>query len=76
MLIHLISIQFVWAFFWYILVQKEKKQIPIPNDGNEELSGPEGSQLREDDTPMIYMCATMWHESEIEMVQILKSIFR
>lgn len=25
---------------------------------------------------MIYMCATMWHESEVEMVQILKSIFR
>ncbi|ELT92107.1 hypothetical protein CAPTEDRAFT_22210, partial [Capitella teleta] len=26
--------------------------------------------------PMIYCCATMWHETEDEMVQILKSCFR
>ncbi|KAL3854141.1 hypothetical protein ACJMK2_013419, partial [Sinanodonta woodiana] len=34
------------------------------------------SPLRQDDTPMIYMCATMWHENENEMTQILKSLFR
>ncbi len=32
---------------------------------------------RNDDTqPMIFLCATMWHENEKEMLQILKSIVR
>lgn len=26
--------------------------------------------------PMIYACATMWHESRVEIVQLLKSLFR
>lgn len=58
------------------LLQKEIKELPIPNDTDENSQNKEWSELREDDTPMIYMCATMWHESEVEMVQILKSIFR
>lgn len=59
-----------------LLLQKEIKELPIPNDTDENSQNKEWSELREDDTPMINMCATMWHESEVEMVQILKSIFR
>ena len=34
------------------------------------------SKLRLDTTPVIYICATMWHETDNEMIQMLKSLFR
>ncbi|GFR97723.1 LOW QUALITY PROTEIN: chitin synthase, partial [Elysia marginata] len=34
------------------------------------------SKLRHDTTPVIYICATMWHETENEMIQMLKSLIR
>ena len=47
------------------------------------VSGPDSDVIKEakneerkDKTPMIYICGTMWHETETEMVQMLKSLFR
>ncbi|CAH1803046.1 unnamed protein product [Owenia fusiformis] len=33
-------------------------------------------KAKEDATPMIYFCATMWHENEQEMIHLLNSIFK
>ncbi|XP_045180107.2 chitin synthase chs-2-like [Mercenaria mercenaria] len=58
--------------------EKEKfVELPIPkNLGEWRPEQDEWSPLRKDDTPFIYLCATMWHETIQEMTQILKSIFR
>ncbi len=47
------------------LMNKEKKTDNDNNDSVEE--GP---------VTMIYACATMWHETKDEMLQLLKSLFR
>ncbi|XP_053386467.1 chitin synthase chs-2-like isoform X2 [Mercenaria mercenaria] len=60
------------------LDEKEKPvELPIPDNLDEWQPGnEEWSPLRNVDTPFIYLCATMWHETENEMTQILKSLFR
>jgi len=34
------------------------------------------TSFRTETTPYVYLCATMWHENEHEMTQILNSFFR
>lgn len=52
-----------------ISIQFYSKQSKVKrNDATEPAMG--------DTVPMIYMCATMWHEEENEMKQLLKSLLR
>ena len=44
-------------------------QGPLPGDGT-------GSVKASDSITRIYACATMWHESEEEQLEMLKSLFR
>ncbi|KAL8565048.1 hypothetical protein ACOMHN_003424 [Nucella lapillus] len=48
----------------------------VGQDGGELTLEDARSAMRKDTTPLIYICATMWHESETEMIMMLKSVFR
>ncbi|XP_071156753.1 chitin synthase chs-2-like [Mytilus edulis] len=52
----------------------EKESYRLNNDESKH-TGTDRSKMKKI-PPMIYACATMWHENRLEMVQILKSLYR
>ena len=48
----------------------------VGNDHKKTDNSPKKDEADDDVVPMIYACATMWHETRDEMTQLLKSLFR
>ncbi|BFY98509.1 hypothetical protein BsWGS_01548 [Bradybaena similaris] len=54
------------------------KEMPLPDDISMDSSSTDATMRRQRDNvvPKIYICATMWHETEREMTELLMSVFR
>ncbi|XP_062596157.1 chitin synthase chs-2-like [Saccostrea cucullata] len=48
----------------------------VPEMDSNQVVLKEETNTNEKNHPVVYACATMWHETRFEMVQLLKSLFR
>ncbi len=79
----LVPVPDAFRSFWQLLNRRDLIK-SMKNQDRSELNfhdissttDAERRQLLDDSTPMVYICATMWHENEQEMIYMLKSIFR
>ncbi|KAK6181610.1 hypothetical protein SNE40_009432 [Patella caerulea] len=65
----------------YILASTENKHDDKYNENSSDVETAsmftsDIKETHEEDIPVIYACATMWHETRTEMVQLLKSFHR
>uniref|UniRef100_A0A8W8N3N0 Myosin motor domain-containing protein n=1 Tax=Magallana gigas TaxID=29159 RepID=A0A8W8N3N0_MAGGI len=59
-------------------LQMQRTAAKDSNSGAKDISPNDTEQTDVENIipPMIYACATMWHENRVEMLQLLKSLFR
>ncbi|XP_053385980.1 chitin synthase chs-2-like isoform X2 [Mercenaria mercenaria] len=62
------------------LITLDESTVKLNRNGKvhpeQEATRERKQSINADPVPMIYLCATMWHETELEMKQLLKSLFR
>ncbi|XP_065940998.1 chitin synthase chs-2 isoform X2 [Magallana gigas] len=59
-----------------IVIDQQNNEFKLTATDQKSGSTEKTSEMAKEIPPMIYACATMWHENRLEIVQILKSLFR
>ncbi|KAL4227222.1 hypothetical protein ACF0H5_012667 [Mactra antiquata] len=60
-----------------LMLRRRRNDLDSSLSADVDVDDPDVENYKSDDVvPQIYACATMWHETRVEMTNLLKSIFR